>query len=168
MTPTRKKRLSIVLLVLFAASMAVALVSYAFKENIDVYFSPQSIANGEAPLQRMIRVGGIVVDDSVSRDNDTLKVSFSVTDGEADLKIHFQGILPDLFREGQGIVARGQLQQDGSFTADEVLAKHDETYTPPEVSASLAGNLKYDQEKAALDAAENTKPIAGGSLQTIE
>lgn len=161
MTPTRRKRLVWVIVVMLMAIVAVFLINYAFKQNIDLFYSTSQIKNGEAPANKRIRVGGLVVDNSVSRDNETLEVSFDVTDELTTITVSFEGILPDLFREGQGIVARGQLQPDGSFIADEVLAKHDETYMPPEVAASLAGSGDdaYDTQQAA----QSLVPTAGGN-----
>lgn len=158
MTPTRRKRLIWVIVAILAATTAVALINYAFKQNIDLFYSTSQISAGEAPTNKRIRIGGLVVDGSVNRDNETLKVAFDVTDQLTTLTVSFQGILPDLFREGQGIVARGQLQPDGSFVADEVLAKHDENYMPPEVSSSLAGDGHQQVEQAMKTLA----PTAGG------
>lgn len=137
MTPTRKKRLNLVLLMVFGVGVAVTLMVYALRDNINLFFAPSQIAAGEAPLERTIRVGGLVVDGSVERDPESLKVGFTLTDNAAQVRVNFQGILPDLFREGQGIIARGVLNADGIVEAEEVLAKHDENYMPPEVADSL-------------------------------
>jgi len=136
MTPKRKQRLAlVVILVLVSASVALALT--AFQQNLQLFYSPKQIAAGEAPADKVIRVGGLVLNGSVQREPGNLKVSFDVTDTADNLRVEYDGILPDLFREGQGIVAIGKLQQNGKFLASEVLAKHDENYMPPEVSDAL-------------------------------
>lgn len=137
MHPVRKKRLIAISIILVILSAAIGLVMYALSQNINLFYSPTQIAQGEAPLNVTIRAGGMVVEGSVNRDNETLNVSFDVTDYQHSLKIEYQGILPDLFREGQGIVAQGKLDSRGVLIASEVLAKHDEEYMPPEVSAAL-------------------------------
>lgn len=161
MTPTRRKRLLGAFAVVLLAAIAVMLINYAFKQNIDLFYSTSQINNGEAPMHKRIRVGGLVVDNSVVRDNETLAVSFDVTDELTTMTVSFQGILPDLFREGQGIVARGQLKADGSFVADEVLAKHDETYMPPEVADTLAGS--GDKTYSVEQSVQSLAPTAGGN-----
>ncbi|MGB0958565.1 MAG: cytochrome c maturation protein CcmE, partial [Litorivicinus sp.] len=105
--------------------------------NINLFYPPAKVAAGEAPVGTTIRVGGMVVDDSVVRASDSLKVSFAVTDYAEQVTIRYEGILPDLFREGQGIVAEGQLNADRELIATQVLAKHDEQYMPPEIAESL-------------------------------
>lgn len=137
LTQTHKKRLIIVLLIVVGMSATVALAISAFRQNMLYYFSPSQVAAGEAPKERTIRVGGLVTQGSVQRASDSLFVQFKVTDFKHTIAIHYTGILPDLFREGQGIVAIGKMQPDGTFLASEVLAKHDENYMPPEVAASL-------------------------------
>ena len=136
MNPVRKQRLFVVLAVLAGLAVAVGLAVYALRQNINLFYTPQQIVNGEAPVGAKMRVGGLVEDGSVQRDPDTLDVVFTVTDGKGSFAIHYQGILPDLFREGQGVVAEGRIT-DGALTASNVLAKHDETYMPREVSDSL-------------------------------
>jgi len=121
---------------LVGLSVAVGLTLYALSNNINLFYPPAKVAAGEAPEGTTIRVGGMVVDDSVIRDPESLKVSFQVTDFAEKVTIKYEGILPDLFREGQGIVAEGQLQ-NGVLMADIVLAKHDEQYMPPEIAESL-------------------------------
>lgn len=136
MNPKRKQRLYIVTAVVLLASLAVGLTLYALRANINAFYTPTQIASGEAPEGRQIRAGGMVREGSVSRDNETLDVIFTVTDFDRDVTVHYQGILPDLFREGQGVVVMGTF--DGEhLEASEVLAKHDEKYMPPEVSAAL-------------------------------
>jgi len=135
--PKRKKRLLIVLFILSGAGVAVGLTLYALSQNINLFFSPTQIAQGEAPVGTRIRAGGMVVEGSVNRDNKSLRVEFEVTDFQNSVPIVYSGILPDLFREGQGIVAQGELDASGKLQAVEVLAKHDENYMPPEVAEAL-------------------------------
>lgn len=137
MNPVRKQRLLIITGVLAALAIATGLVLYALKQNINLFYTPQQVANGEAPVGSWMRVGGLVVDGSVSRNPETLDVTFDITDGVGRFTVHYRGILPDLFREGQGIVANGRLVSPERFEAEEVLAKHDETYMPPEVQDAL-------------------------------
>ena len=137
MNPKRKKRLMIVLFILGGAGTAIGLTLYALSQNINLFYSPTQIANGEAPLNTRIRAGGMVVDGSVIRDPNSLRVEFAVTDFENSVPIVYSGILPYLFREGQGIVAQGEMDSDGKLQAVEVLAKHDENYMPPEVAEAL-------------------------------
>ncbi|MDF1581795.1 MAG: cytochrome c maturation protein CcmE [Methyloprofundus sp.] len=137
MTPKRQKRLYIILAIVFGTALAVGLTMYALNQNINLFYSASQIANGEAPTDARMRVGGMVVDGSLKRSNDSLRVSFDLTDYENTVKVVFTGILPDLFREGQGIIAQGKMDAQGVFQADEVLAKHDENYMPPEISASM-------------------------------
>jgi cytochrome c-type biogenesis protein CcmE len=133
----RKKRLYIVLAILIGAGIAVALALMALSQNINLFYTPTQIANGEAPVDTRIRAGGMVAEGSLKRSGDSLDVEFVVTDFAKNVTIRYRGILPDLFREGQGIVALGKLNADGVLVADEVLAKHDENYMPPEVTKAL-------------------------------
>jgi cytochrome c-type biogenesis protein CcmE len=126
-----------VLVLVASVGVAVGLTLYALQQNINLFYSPSQLAAGEAPVGASIRVGGLVVAGSVARDPDTLRVSFDLTDNAATVSVSYEGILPDLFREGQGIIARGTVGTDGAITAQEVLAKHDENYMPPEVAESL-------------------------------
>ncbi|RMN12921.1 Cytochrome c-type bioproteinsis protein CcmE [Pseudomonas syringae pv. coriandricola] len=135
--PLRRKRLLIILAVLVGVSLAVSLALSALKENINLFYTPSQIANGEAPLDTRIRAGGMVEKGSLQRSADSLDVRFVVTDFNQSVTIAYRGILPDLFREGQGIVALGKLNAQGVVVADEVLAKHDEKYMPPEVTKAL-------------------------------
>jgi cytochrome c-type biogenesis protein CcmE len=137
MNPVRRKRLTIVLVIVIGMGAAVGLTLYALQQNINLFYSPSQIAAGEAPLGRNIRIGGLVVPGSVQRDSNSLRVAFTLTDNAKQVRVSYEGILPDLFREGQGIVARGVLKDGGMVWAEEVLAKHDENYMPPEVSSSL-------------------------------
>jgi len=136
MTP-RKKRIVIVCSILAGMGLAAALILTAFEKNLLYFYSPTQVIAGEAPTTRAFRIGGMVVDGSVERDPESLKVSFVLTDTLKEIEVHYKGILPDMFREGQGIVANGKLDSDGVFQASEVLAKHDENYMPPEVAQAL-------------------------------
>ncbi|MDI9245874.1 cytochrome c maturation protein CcmE [Marinobacter sp. CHS3-4] len=149
MHPVRKKRLTIVLFLLIGLSIAVALTTYALRQNINLFYDPSQIAAGEAPVDVRIRAGGMVQEDSVIRDPESLKVEFKVTDFTSSVLVEYTGILPDLFAEGQGVVAMGRLDGEGRFMADQVLAKHDENYMPPEVNDAL-------EKAASLRAAEST------------
>jgi cytochrome c-type biogenesis protein CcmE len=138
MTPKRKKRLLLVLLIVAGVASAVTLMMKALNENINLFYSPAQVVAGEAPKGHTFRLGGLVAVGSVKREGDQgLTVHFDVTDEAEQVTIAYTGILPDLFREGQGIVALGKLGNDGIFVADEVLAKHDENYMPPEVAEAL-------------------------------
>lgn len=137
MNPLRRKRLLIILAVLAGVGLALGLALSALKENINLFYTPSQIANGEAPLGTRIRAGGMVEKGSLQRSADSLDVRFVVTDFNKSVTIAYRGILPDLFREGQGIVALGKLDAQGVVVADEVLAKHDEKYMPPEVTKAL-------------------------------
>ena len=147
MNAVRKKRLYIVLAILVGVSAAVALALTALQENINLFYTPTQIAAGEAPQDTRIRAGGMVAKGSVRRSADSLDVEFVVTDFAKNVTIRYRGILPDLFREGQGVVTLGRLQPDGSFLASEVLAKHDESYMPPEVADALKRSGHWDPKK---------------------
>jgi cytochrome c-type biogenesis protein CcmE len=149
---SRKKRILIVSFILIGISIAATLILTAFEENLMYFYSPTEIANGEAPKVRAFRIGGLVLTNSVKRNPNDLKVTFVLTDTVNEIKVIYDGILPDLFREGQGIVANGKMKSDNIFVADEVLAKHDENYMPPEVAKALedAGALNpYQENKVA-------------------
>lgn len=152
MNPLRKKRLLIILAILAGVGIAVSLALSALKENINLFYTPTQIASGEAPRDTRIRAGGMVVQGSLQRSPDSLDVTFAVTDFNKSVPITYRGILPDLFREGQGIVALGKLNAEGVVVADEVLAKHDEKYMPPEVAKALkdSGQLAPATTPAAL------------------
>lgn len=137
MNPKRKQRLTIVVLIVLGVSAATALVLTAFRENLLFFYSPSQVMAAEAPVNRNFRLGGLVEEGSVRREGDGLTVHFVVTDHKASTPVVYTGILPDLFREGQGVVALGRLGPDGVFIAEEVLAKHDENYMPPEVAEAL-------------------------------
>src|SRR6202453_3951075 len=136
MTP-RRKRLFVVLAILGGVAASVSLAVVAPRTNILFYYAPSQIAAGQAPLLKRFRIGGMVVKGSVSRKPGDLQVRFVLTDFAHEVPVEYTGVLPDLFREGQGIIAHGTMGPNGAFVADEVLAKHDEKYMPPEVAASL-------------------------------
>ncbi|MDX1610600.1 MAG: cytochrome c maturation protein CcmE [Halofilum sp. (in: g-proteobacteria)] len=137
MTPRRRRRLAFVGLLVVGVGVAAALLLTAFRENLVYFYTPTDVAEGKAPLDRKFRVGGLVADDSVQRADASLRVRFVVTDTAANVPVVYSGVLPDLFREGQGIVADGRLNGDGEFVAERVLAKHDENYMPPEAAEAL-------------------------------
>jgi cytochrome c-type biogenesis protein CcmE len=143
---TRHKRLSIAVAVVLVIGAAAALILNAFNSNLVFFFSPSQIASKEAPVGRTFRVGGLVVAGSVKRTG--VAVDFQITDTVQTVPVHFEGILPDLFKEGKGVVAQGKLQ-DGVFVAKEVLAKHDENYMPPEAAEALKNAAKNNQKTAA-------------------
>ena len=135
----RRDRLLLVLFLVVMAGGATTFTLFALNENINRFYSPAQIVAGEAPIDRNIRAGGMVLEGSVIRSTTDLGLSFTITDlKSAKVTVKYSGILPDLFREGQGIIARGQLGANGVFVAEEVLAKHDETYMPPEVADAIA------------------------------
>ncbi|WP_342619757.1 cytochrome c maturation protein CcmE [Rhodoferax sp. GW822-FHT02A01] len=143
---TRHKRLAIAAGVVLVIGAAAALILNAFQSNLVFFFSPSQIASKEAPVGRTFRLGGLVVAGSVKRDG--VAVDFKVTDTAQTVPVHFEGILPDLFKEGKGVVAQGKLQ-DGVFIAKEVLAKHDENYMPPEAAEALKNAAKSNEKTAA-------------------
>lgn len=153
MNAQRKQRLTIVLMIVFGASVAVGLTAYALSQNINLFYSPSQISMGEAPADTRIRAGGIVVEGSIRRDPDSLKVAFDITDYAHTTTVEYVGILPDLFREGQGIVAQGMLDHGGRLVASEVLAKHDENYMSPEIAEALAaaGQMPHMPATAGKD-----------------
>ena len=151
MNAVRRQRLILVILLVAGVGLAAALALFALKENINHYYSPSQIVAGEVPVGQKIRGGGIVVGGSVKRDPDSLKVYFRITDGVAEVDVEYEGILPDLFKEHQGVVGTGKVDEKGRFIADELLAKHDETYMPPEVQKALdeaghTGSKQYQKE----------------------
>lgn len=137
MTPTRKKRLLLVMMVAVGVAIATAIFLTAVRENINYFKTPTEVATGQYNANSTIRLGGMVKDDSVNRLQDSLKVRFTVTDFAEDVLVEYEGILPDLFREGQGVVTIGKMGGEGMFIAEEVLAKHDEKYMPPEAADAL-------------------------------
>jgi cytochrome c-type biogenesis protein CcmE len=133
----RHKKLTIIIMSVAALGLSAALVLDAFQSNLVFFFSPSQVAANEAPRGRSFRIGGLVEEGSVKRQSDGVTVSFVVTDTAKVIPVVYTGILPDLFKEGKGVVAQGKLSSDGVFQADEVLAKHDENYMPPEAADAL-------------------------------
>lgn len=148
----RHKRIGIILVGLAGLSFAAFLVASAFRENLVFFFSPTQVAAKEAPVDRTFRIGGLVQDGTLKRDADGLTVRFTVTDTAASIPVVYKGILPDLFKEGRGCVAQGKIGSDGVFQAEQVLAKHDENYMPPEAGEAL------DKAKHAREAAKTVVP----------
>jgi cytochrome c-type biogenesis protein CcmE len=136
MTPRRKRLLAVTVIVAGVAA-ATTLAMLAFEDNLLYFYNPTQVHAGEAPTDRMFRIGGMVTEGSVQRTEGTLKIRFVVTDYRESIPVNYEGLLPDLFREGQGVIAHGRLTESGEFVANEVLAKHDENYMPPEVAESL-------------------------------
>jgi len=137
MTPTRKRRLIAVLLIITGVGLAATVGFNALQENMLFFVSPSDVKEQSLPAGKRFRLGGLVAIDSVTRATGGLAVNFVITDGLASVDVRFDSILPDLFREGQGVIAIGELSPDGYFEASEVLAKHDEKYMPPEVADAL-------------------------------
>ena len=137
MTPTRKRRLIGVLVIIVGVGSAAVVAMKSLNENMLFFVSPTDVQEQAMPAGKRFRLGGLVAGGSVSRAGDSLAVTFDVTDGAATVPVRYDGILPDLFREGQGIIAIGALSTQGHFEAAEVLAKHDENYMPPEVADAL-------------------------------
>lgn len=145
MTP-RQKRLGFIVAGVMLVAAAVGLVLYALKNNVSLYFTPTQVYNKEAPQGRNFRIGGLVEAGSVKRETDGLTVHFNITDNAKIMPVVYKGILPDLFKEGKGVVAQGKLDEANVFRAEEVLAKHDENYMPPEAADALK---KAEAAKAA-------------------
>ena len=148
----RHKRVAFIVVGLAGLGIAAYLVANAFRNNLVFFFSPTQVAAKEAPVNRTFRVGGLVQEGSLKRDNDGLTVRFIVTDTAANVPVVYKGILPDLFKEGRGCVAQGKIGADGVFQADQVLAKHDENYMPPEAGQAI------DKAKYAREAAKSVVP----------
>lgn len=137
MKAARKKRLFFIVFLVAGVTLAAGFAMYAFNQNLMFYFSPTDVKQGKAPVNKIFRMGGMVVEGTFKKEPKSLKVHFDLTDYEKTVSVEYEGILPDLFREGQGIISRGKLNEQGVFVAEEVLAKHDENYMPPEVAESL-------------------------------
>jgi cytochrome c-type biogenesis protein CcmE len=137
MKPHRRKRLGIILFIAAGLSVAIGLTLFALSQNIDLFFTPTQVAQGEVNPGDRVRIGGMVREGSVESAEDSLQVRFATTDYVHDVDVHYEGILPDLFREGQGVVVEGSIDPNGVFQASRVLAKHDENYMSPEVKAAL-------------------------------
>jgi cytochrome c-type biogenesis protein CcmE len=143
----RHKRIGIILVGLAGLGVAAYLVASAFRQNLVFFFSPTQVVAKQAPIDRTFRVGGLVENGTVKRDPDGLTVRFTVTDTAASIPVVYKGILPDLFKEGRGCVAQGKIGSDGVFQAEQVLAKHDENYMPPEAGAAIDA-AKHEREAA--------------------
>jgi len=145
----RHKRIGLILAGLVGLGIATYLVASAFRNNLVFFFSPTQVASKEAPVNRTFRIGGLVEEGTLKREGDGLTVRFTVTDTAASIPVVYKGILPDLFKEGRGCVAQGRLGDDGVFRAEEVLAKHDENYMPPEAGEAI------DKAKHAKEASKS-------------
>ena len=152
----RHKRLMFISAGVAGLAVAVYLIANAFTNNLLFFFSPSDVQANKAPVSRDFRLGGLVEEGSLTRENDGLTVHFTVTDNANTIPVTFVGILPDLFREGQGVVAQGKLNDKGEFVASEVLAKHDESYMPPEVKDALE-KAKQASGKSVITEAANTQ-----------
>lgn len=163
MTPKRRRRLIFAVLLVSGIGTAAALGAYAFRQNLFYFYSPTQVAEGDAPPNHVFRVGGLVEKGSVKRDGMT--VHFVVTDTEHSVPIVYTGILPDLFRVGQGIVAEGRLNRSGEFVATQVLAKHDSTYMPPEVARALKRAHEREAAAARAKLAQEAAKTAGAGVR---
>lgn len=143
MNQKQKTKLKLLLFISSVVLLIGALMSYALRQNISLYYTPEQIEQHLAPIGQLIRVGGMVVKGSIVQEPKRLNVAFALTDYQSKILVHYQGVLPDLFREGQGVVVKGRLVSAGDFQAIEVLAKHDENYMPKEVRDSLKKNGEY-------------------------
>ena len=157
MMKTRYKRLMLVSVGLATLALAAWLVLSAFQKNLVFFFTPSQVVKGEAPQGRSFRIGGMVETGSIKRQSDGITVKFVVTDMAQGITAVYRGILPDLFKEGKGVVAQGKLGPDGIFAADEVLAKHDENYMPPEAAYAME-KAKQDKQKSAATLVNDVKP----------
>ncbi|WP_410209143.1 cytochrome c maturation protein CcmE [Aquirhabdus sp.] len=149
MNATRKRRLMIVILALLGLCVAIALILYALRAQTDYFYTPAQIASGAAPSNKRIKAGGMVVKGSLKKQIDSLSVSFQITDFKSTVGVRYTGILPDLFKEGSGVVGTGEMH-DGFFFADEILAKHDENYMPPDVTAALKAQGRLSDGRLAV------------------
>jgi cytochrome c-type biogenesis protein CcmE len=163
MTP-RQRRMTLVIGIVAGVSIAGALALSAFRKNVTFFFDPSQVVAGQVPAGEGFRLGGMVSEGSLKRAPGSLEVRFTVTDFSHDVPVTYTGVLPDLFREGAGVVAHGQLGADGTFVADEVLAKHDEKYMPPAVARSLKrrhGESRTESEVAPSQPGAPANPPAG-------
>jgi cytochrome c-type biogenesis protein CcmE len=166
MTP-RRKRLFVVLAILGGVAASVALAVMASRENIMFYYDPSQVVAGKAPAAKRFRIGGMVVKGSVARKPGDLQVRFVLTDFAHEVPVEYTGVLPDLFREGQGIIAHGTMNANGAFVADEVLAKHDEKYMPPEVAASLKKKTERRTGSAPIADAPKADAPRGNAADAV-
>ncbi len=154
----RHKRIAFIIASLAALGLATWLVLGAFRQNLVFFFSPTQVAAKEAPVNKTFRIGGLVENGSLKRDNDGLTIRFTVTDTANTIPVVYKGILPDLFKEGRGCVAQGRVGSDGVFYADQIMAKHDENYMPPEAARAL--DQAKDMEKVKNSANEAAKTLS--------
>ena len=154
MNPTRKRRLTLVLAVVAAAAVAIGLIVFALQQNMNYLFTPSQVQTGQASSYKNFRLGGMVKAGSIQRSNDSLKVTFTVIDASGSMPVEYTGILPDLFRDNQSVIASGHMD-NARFIATEVLAKHDETYMPKELKDAMA---KAHEGKQVNEAAGQDKP----------
>lgn len=152
----RQKRFVYIVVAVAAVGIAVGLVLNALKNNVSLYFTPTQVYNKEAPQGRSFRIGGLVEQGSIKREADGLTVNFVITDTHKSLPVIYKGILPDLFKEGKGVVAQGKMEADGKMHAEEVLAKHDENYMPPEAADALKKAETANASAAAATAASGS------------
>ncbi|NHC07936.1 cytochrome c-type biogenesis protein CcmE [Azonexus fungiphilus] len=158
---SRHKKLALIGGAVALVGIIAALVLNALNSNIALYISPTDVAQGKAPQDKLFRIGGLVKEGSIQRQADGVTIRFIVTDSESDIVVDYVGILPDLFMEGKGAVAQGRLLPDGSFKAQEVLAKHDENYMPPEAAKALNdAHVRGVQKQAEQEAAKAAQPKA--------
>ncbi len=159
----RQKRFTYIAIALVALGAAVGLVLYALKSTVSLYFTPTQVYNKEAPQGRSFRIGGLVEPGSVKRQDKEVTVHFSITDNAHSMPVIYKGILPDLFKEGKGVVAQGKIESDNVFHAEEVLAKHDENYMPPEAQDALDKAAKAKAAAGGAAASAVPAPAAGKS-----
>jgi cytochrome c-type biogenesis protein CcmE len=152
----RQKRFLFIAVGVVGVSMAVGLVLYALRGNVNLYFTPTQVFNNEAPIGRSFRIGGLVEEGSIKREKDGLTVNFVITDTHRSIPVVYKGILPDLFKEGKGVVAQGKVEAGGLMRAEEVLAKHDENYMPPEAADAMK---QAEEAKAAAKVAMPAVPV---------
>ena len=160
MNPTRQRRLWMALLVLLAAAVGGGLIVWALQRNVTFLHSPTEVRNGKVPDDARFRLGGVLLEGSVKREPGSLRVAFEVTDRFNNYPVVYDGILPDMFREGTSVIATGRIR-DGQLVADEVLAKHDEQYMPKEVADAIAAAKAQDAAKAPVDTAPPAEPPQG-------
>ena len=154
----RHKRITFIVASLAALGLATWLVLGAFRQNLVFFFSPTQVATKEAPVNKTFRIGGLVENGSLKRENDGLTIRFTVTDTANTIPVVYKGIMPDLFKEGRGCVAQGRVGSDGVFYADQIMAKHDENYMPPEAARAL--DQAKDMEKVKNSANEAAKTLS--------
>lgn len=159
---SRHKKLILIAVGLAILALIATLVLNALNSNIALYISPTDVAAGKAPQDKAFRLGGLVKESSLAREADGVTLRFVVTDTEKDIPVHYKGILPDLFKEGKGVVAQGKMNEQGVFVASEVLAKHDENYMPPEAAKAVGDAHTRGVEKAAAQAASKSEPVKAG------